>query len=237
MSVVSPKQYIQIIHSHSETKSSNSLYQGSAFKGLYGFLEKSDGVDTPLAPPNGSVIHNFPFASLYYLPAESLEPRPLCPIEIAHPSLLTKNTQQRFQDNSLLFLRGYPSKEWLSTIGSHYNVDPEFFHRHLSFLSDGMPHKSTQKITLPSSQRTIFQLTLTSFGYQRGDTRESLERQRRAAASRMKEYIQGLCSGSMWNTGHSIVRSYERHTKELFSIEQQVSIYVGVRSPDKWNSK
>ena len=35
----------------------------------------------------------------------------------------------------ILFLHGYPSALWLGHIGSRFNIDPEFYFRHLDFAS------------------------------------------------------------------------------------------------------
>jgi hypothetical protein len=48
---------------------------------------------------------------------------------------LTTNEQENDSSSQLVYLSGYPSARWLCRIGSHYDIDPEFFYRHLDFPS------------------------------------------------------------------------------------------------------
>jgi len=125
--------------------------------------------------------------------------------------------------NILLFLRGYPSPEWVAELGSRYKIDPEFFHRHLKFLSSDQDKPTRTRFVLPSSQKTIFQMSLTSMG-----TQECIDvRSKRAdAVAQMETYLHDLKKGDKWKCGNSVVRSFEVHDEQTFSIQQTVTVYV-----------
>jgi hypothetical protein len=61
--------------------------------------------------------------------------------------------------SSLIFLRGYPSANWLKTVGAHCKIDPEFFRRHLDFNS---PQEFYDLPALPSTARNIIKLRVTT---------------------------------------------------------------------------
>ncbi|KAJ4147069.1 hypothetical protein LMH87_001619 [Akanthomyces muscarius] len=51
----------------------------------------------------------------------------------------------------IVFIRGFISPRWVSTVGSKYNVDPEFFRRHMDFLSYRAQQLRSSKITCGDS--------------------------------------------------------------------------------------
>ena len=142
-------------------------------------------------------------------------------------SLSLEASRPDFPDCScLLVLRGYPSAEWLNEIGSRYKIDPEYFHRHLDFLSSRQYANQRTTFTLPSSQSTILQLSLTSVGTQAFSAGTDITAQRSEAARKMETYLHYLKIGSIWQAGNSIVRSYAVHDRGEYSIEQLATVYV-----------
>ena len=63
-----------------------------------------------------------------------------------------KKKDERLAPALLLFLRGYPSKTWLCSIGWKCDVDPEFFLRHLGIHSKGA--EADDYFTLPALSST-----------------------------------------------------------------------------------
>jgi hypothetical protein len=125
-------------------------------------------------------------------------------------------------------LNGYPSPEWLNELGARYNVDPEFFHRHLSFLARDESMSNDPTFTLPSFQRTIFQMTVTSIGVHNVPFNGNIEVQRALTEAQMENYTRTLQQGTTWRPKQSVVRSYSLYDKTHFSIEQNLTIYVSV---------
>lgn len=127
----------------------------------------------------------------------------------------------------LVFLRGYPSPKWLAFLGHFYQIKPEYWRRHLDFLSlgDGTFPREYQ---LPSTTSRIFQFRVGSIGswgrwWGLGQRIEDLNR---SAATDMDRYLNVLGAGRGWKQADSIVRRYILHDKEHFSIEQNVTVYL-----------
>jgi hypothetical protein len=130
----------------------------------------------------------------------------------------------------LIFLRGYPSPQWLSALGNLYDVRPEYWKRHLDFLSLGDAYPPESHL-LPSTVGRIFQLSVGSIGslgrwWKPGQRIKDL---RRSAATDMDRYLKGLSAGRGWKPADSVVRRYILHDKEHFSIEQKVTLYLHER--------
>lgn len=68
--------------------------------------------------------------------------------------------------NKLLFFSGYPSLRLLVQQGSYFEIDPQFFDLHLSFVKDSVTSCSLHPsyYTVPSAQCNIFQTSITSIG-------------------------------------------------------------------------
>ncbi|KAM7213035.1 hypothetical protein V8F06_011589 [Rhypophila decipiens] len=146
-----------------------------------------------------------------------------------------RNHSGASEHNCIVILRGYPSAQWLNELGSQCNIDPEFLHRHLSFLVRGAEKQQHMSFVLPSSQRTIFQMPLTSVGMQaHADHNVSATRARTSA--NMETYLHNLRVGKGWKCGDSIVRAFTVHDEQLFSIEQKVTVYVSRidKMSEKW---
>ncbi|CZS95363.1 uncharacterized protein RAG0_05031 [Rhynchosporium agropyri] len=62
----------------------------------------------------------------------------------------------------LVFIRGFMSPSWISVIGSKYNIDPEFFRRHMEFLSTSIDRHAYSLPSLANSSNNIFQLCVST---------------------------------------------------------------------------
>ncbi|KAJ5715177.1 uncharacterized protein N7483_012358 [Penicillium malachiteum] len=74
----------------------------------------------------------------------------------AAASILSENSGQ------LVFIHGFISPSWVSVLGSKYNINPEFFRRHMDFLSinDGRHCYSFPSLT--SSSNNMFRLCVST---------------------------------------------------------------------------
>ena len=140
---------------------------------------------------------------------------------LAHNSALTSGSAQ------LLFLKGFPSHEWLNLLGSYYSVDPEYFRRHLAFLGSKDLHDLP---ALPSSSRSLFQLKVTTiFARQVPISPYEVEQCRKEEVNLVQSHQRQLGD----TIGESIVRRYSVHNETTFSVEQHISCYVGLKN-DGW---
>lgn len=62
----------------------------------------------------------------------------------------------------LVFLRGFPSLEWLLAVGAAYNVDPAVYRRHLRFRTLDDAEGGSYGSTLPSESTEVFQLNIST---------------------------------------------------------------------------
>ena len=132
----------------------------------------------------------------------------------------------------LIFLSGYPSPGPSSILTSIYKIKPEFWRRHLGFT---LTASTTQfeDIKVPSAICDIFQLRIWTIGYRGNGARSnqaSVDVLRRDSAILMEDYRTRLSTGSSFRTGDSIVRKYEVHDQEFFSIEQLVTIHISTEN-------
>ncbi len=149
--------------------------------------------------------------------------------------------KEQASTNCLLFLTGYPSAEWLSRLGAHYGIDPEFYHRHLSFLTKSpLPFDKAADdfppILLSSMQRTCFQMAYMSTGVADDQSPADINQAQEISGEIMQGYLRDLKNGRDWRPMDSIVRSYSAHACGRFSIRQAITIYAGKQksNPEHW---
>ena len=255
------KSYAQAIDAYAQSTQQQSLYAGQSFEALAHFLRSSGQTlereisgttlgDADRRPgrysprPQSFIQTNVrePFATHYTLTNGNIAPKGR---HLGEPAELEAVANASLQDKmgQLLILRGYPSATWLCTIGALYDVDPEFFRRHLDFIlasdSDLIPDGTPE---MPSSTTNIFRFRIPTVGsyvgsvYQFGES--PLQALRGAAKTAMTRYSHRLRIGTKWKTGDSVVRQVHVHNKEHFSIEQAVTIYFSRlrQSSDSWIS-
>lgn len=142
----------------------------------------------------------------------------------------------------LIYLSGYPSPERMLQLTQSHRIDPEFWRRHFSQIKHSTTSFEDTKV--PSSTCNIIQLRYWTIGSRGGSVSSSnissslLRKQEKAL---MEIYKDGLSSsvspGILWKTGDSIVRRYEVHDQQYFSVEQVLSIYLTRTSNYNQNSK
>ncbi|OCL09817.1 hypothetical protein AOQ84DRAFT_387904 [Glonium stellatum] len=218
-----PSSYAELILWHAKTNASNSLYQGQDWRDLVDWLNRASIPCTvSLSKPGFAWIYVLPHNPPRQTVRGSELSLPLCDTLQLSPS----------DGNVLIFLRGYPSPEWLKEIGARFNIDPEAFYRHLTFFHQRVALMRQAPFKLPSSQRSIFQLNLTTVGQYASARGDSLSKIRAYAAREMERYKVGMRNPTCWGLGNSIVRSFDVHNESVFSLEQLVTIYVSKESED-----
>lgn len=198
---------------------------GHTFENLAGFL-------APEYPPssNAASIPQDGFIAIYELCqqtsngmwSQSVRYPRLCE-DFRHSKLYGKPGTKR----NLVFLRGYPSPEWVRCIGSKYNIDPEYFRRYLEFGPPVRAAIRTPSLSLRSSSPKLLTLNVTTIQLlDPNNCRDiSSERRRNANNANMERYIIGLLRREAV-TGDPVVRDFWTTDSASFLIEQRISIYL-----------
>jgi hypothetical protein len=125
----------------------------------------------------------------------------------------------------MLFLKGYPSAAWVTHVGSSCRINPKFFKQHFSFRNR---REDLVTPALPSSCEHTIRLCLMTVGSRENRVGESnqgaVDRLRRLATNKMRDYLHKLQMQNDTSTGISIVRGFYVLDEKHFVIEQTVSI-------------
>ena len=142
--------------------------------------------------------------------------------------------------DQIVIFCGYRSPEWVTGIGTYFNISPEVWRRHFDFTPNDRSPRQFEDTKLPSAACDVIQLRIWSIGsrgfrYQR-DLAHIEELRRRANIS-MNAYQSDLSEGRSWQVGDSIVRQYVVHDEEYFSMQQTITIHLsfqGVGDKATW---
>lgn len=127
--------------------------------------------------------------------------------------------------DQVIFVRGSLSPAWIEMLGSRYKIDPEFFRRHLQYLSR---HDYSDLLPLPSASTSMLFLPVASL-YTR-----SLALSQDQVAKRRKEDDNVVRSNHQViqqkaSCGESVVRKLSTLSDRLLSVEHDISIYTRER--------
>ncbi|KAI5460820.1 hypothetical protein BGZ63DRAFT_387874 [Mariannaea sp. PMI_226] len=126
----------------------------------------------------------------------------------------------------LVFIRGFISPSWLSAIGSKYKIDPEFFRRHMDFLSASIDRHAYSFPSLTSSSNNIFRLCVSTLLHRDDFGGQDLHSQRVSQLNELGTYkIQQLGSTRV-RCGDSLVREYSTVCSCFSVIEQWISLCI-----------
>ena len=153
-----------------------------------------------------------------------------------HEGFIASTSVPALGHGQVVFIRGFMSPAWVSAIGSKYNVDPEFFRRHMEFLSTSVDRHAYSFPTLASCSTNIFRLCVNTLLHRDDFSRQDIQAQRSEHTSDMGKYkIQQLSSDKV-GCGDSIVREYSTTCSAFSVIEQWISLYV-TRTDSGWTGK
>jgi len=218
-----------MVLAHADAKFGNSLYTGSNYVSLAEYLQKpyrkgssvSISFDTNTDPE---------LVTLHDLRLPEKDDHRVQRFGNIEDFIRTCEEKRKQASSSvLMFVRGYPSPDWLNHIGWLCNVDPEFFLRHLDFAHSSTERGYFTSPNLPSSNANHLRFRIPTIGHRQFDrtiTQKEIEELRRTAAAKMKEYQIDLKQERNIDVGDSIVRSFAVHDQEHYSIEQDVSVCV-----------
>lgn len=129
------------------------------------------------------------------------------------------------RSGQLVFIRGFLSPSWVSVLGSRYNIDPEFFRRHMDFLSASVDKHAYSFPSLASTSDNIFRLCVATLLHREDYGGQDLQSQRTRHAQELGAYRQELSSNRVC-CGDSLVREYSTVCSRISVMEQWISLYV-----------
>lgn len=230
------EHYANRVVSFSTQTASHSLFSGVHHADLGKFLispyRKYSGDDQRKEPANAGET----FLTLYDLDLRG-DKRITHFTTPAELEAYTEHTPQNPVAGRLLFLKGFPSAQWLNLLGAKYEIDPEFFVRHLS-LQDGSSGGSPGDPSLLqlSSTANIFQLRILTVGsWDTSRSRLSVEELRRHCNASIMKYHEDLRMKQNMPMCASMVRGFLVLDKEHFSLEQTISILL-VNHCERWTA-
>lgn len=127
----------------------------------------------------------------------------------------------------VLFLRGHPSPEWLSSIGAFCYVDPELFRLFLRYRAG--PGTDYYFDAAPAVMSNIFRFrffTIGSRNYRHWSSQEEVDDLREKAALDFQRYQTELRGNWTLKQGDSIVRDFHVLDERHCVIEQEMVISI-----------
>lgn len=122
----------------------------------------------------------------------------------------------------MVFIRGFISPSWVSAIGSKYNIDPEFFRRHMDFIDKN----SFSFPSLASSSNNIIRLCVSTILDRDGFGDKDLQSQRSGQSMELRAYKIEQLGSSRVCCGDSLVREYSIVCSRFSVIEQWISLCI-----------
>ena len=136
----------------------------------------------------------------------------------------------------VVFIRGFVSPSWVSAIGSKYSIDPEFFRRHMNFLSTSIHRHAYGFPSLASSSDNIFRLCVSTLLHRDDFGGQDLHSQRSTQSTELGTYkIQQLGSSRVC-CGDSLVREYSTVCSCFSVVEQWISLCI-MKTDRGWTGK
>lgn len=161
------------------------------------------------------------------------------------PSQLSHNSSQSQPGHKhpgrVVFLRGFPSAEWLNHLGASLDVDPELFYRHLEVSNGLTPSTQRPDYCYPTPfpvTDDLMQLRVCATGSWEllKGSRFDLAELRNKCQAMMEAHLRDFSSLRNFSIGDSIVRRFTLHDLRNFSIEQHISIEV-IYHTTTWSRK
>ena len=231
---MTPRGYADAVFAHSKQGTEASLYPGQNFENLGLYLRRPFEQSGTYGAPPSTYQQVTDFAITLY---DFFVSKPKSRRVITRLEDLGRSREDLSQDDerpslSMLFLRGQPSPEWLSTIGARYHIDPEYFQRHLEFCFTVGRVNYFSALSLPSNPNYIIRLRYMTVGRRdekgRPTCQSMVDSLRLEGIKHMDRYAhcvgRNIKSGT--GVGDSIVRAYHVHDETHFSIEQDISIHM-----------
>jgi len=213
-SIATPDEYTKSIYAHSFRTLTKSSFPGTNYLGFAEWLRpvSRQFYSTSTEPHALAVVYDLgqgPDAT-HCFEQDQLESFATL---IRHPK----------DHGQILFLRGLLSPAWISTVGSLYNVDPEYFRRHMDFCETSV-HRHLYSIpSLVSTTNNIMRLCVTTILHWEFRLKTSqICHERLHQADQLANYKRYLAMRA--KCGDSLLREYYLLNDRFSIIEQWISI-------------
>ncbi|KAH3919648.1 hypothetical protein HBI56_029420 [Parastagonospora nodorum] len=224
---LTPQQYIQSISAHSSRLLTTSSFPGNNYVDLANWLSQEAYTPTNLHHDSTHIL-----VVLHELSSNASDPQCFTENDLEAFRLVQPPAQGRSQ---LLFVRGFLSPEWLSTIGSKYMLDPEFILRHLDFFAGSVQRHGYGLPSLASTNSNIMRLCTSTIVHRderfRVNHPDKLIRCRREQREEMSGYKRQLRNQA--KCGDSLVREFSTIDDKHSLVEQWMSLCVA-KSAEGW---
>jgi hypothetical protein len=217
--------FVSCIRRYSSRRKEQTIYPGDNFRQLAKLFEGTHNLHmlngTQHSPADFVVIHSYERGreKQQFEIQDDTNQLDTIPLPLSQP-----------QSANIVFMRGFPSAQWLKTIGVHYCVDPEFFRRHLDFSQSSRGYEVSH---LPSSGPRILRLHITDIFVRKVTVSgEELKSMRRDSIRALRSYQTQL--GAHGKVGESIIRRISYHDGTHFTIEHNISVYLKRSEKNGW---
>jgi hypothetical protein len=136
----------------------------------------------------------------------------------------------------IVFIRGLVSPSWVSALGSKYSIDPEFFRRHMNFLSASIDRHAYSLPSLVTTSDNIFRLCVSTIFYRDDFGGQDLRLQRLEELAELDKYRMQQLGSTKVSCGDSIVRDYSTVCPSFSVMEQWMSLCIA-KTERGWSSK
>ncbi|RHZ65523.1 uncharacterized protein CDV56_108913 [Aspergillus thermomutatus] len=191
-SALTPENYTRAIISLSRRYSSTSAFPGNNYVDIAEWMLQDRSLLNPAKPED----HAIRFAS------RAEQPHDLVVVynsgerkwdvqqysQEQHEAFSAATSVPAGGPGQLVFIRGFISPSWVSVIGSKYNIDPEFFRRHMDFLSASIDRHSYSFPSLASSSNNIFRLCVSTLLHRDDFGGQDLQSQRSEQSTELGTY-------------------------------------------------
>ncbi|KAH7323572.1 hypothetical protein BKA65DRAFT_481382 [Rhexocercosporidium sp. MPI-PUGE-AT-0058] len=227
-SVVDPDQYAKSIKAHSSRSITSSSFPGNNYIDLATWLlQDSESFQSLSNQPHL-------LALLYELGVQGSEnSSTFAQSDVQALASVPRPSKDRGQ---ILFIRGYMSPEWITTIGSKYGIDPEFILRHLDFFASSTYRRLFSLPSLASTTNNTTRLCVNTILYRDGSSQNrssgpDIMCQWREEAEALSTYKRQLRNQA--RCGDSLIREYSTLDEHYAIVEQWISISL-TRNGEGW---
>lgn len=224
---VTTTDYSEAVAFHTLQSSKTTLFPGDIYNDLTKFLKHTPNSgkrneDLPAHSPTA-------FATLFKLNRQRCHSEQPAFDAFNDPATCIQSMQRSVEEcePQVLFLRGHPSPEWISSVGAFCHVDPEFFRWFLRYRS--FPDSDQFFSAAPTTFSEIFHLKFTTIGCKDARDRSNqnaVDRLRKQAANDMSIYRTLLKNDRDFKQGDSIVRDFHVLDEKHCVIDQEASVTI-----------
>ncbi|KAL7926930.1 hypothetical protein ACQKWADRAFT_93152 [Trichoderma austrokoningii] len=232
-----PEDYTRAIISLSRRYSSTSVFPGNNFVGIAEWMLQSRILLQSTSPKEDAALYasksndHHDLVIVYNSGEKKWDVQQYSQREFEAFSAVTSASAG--STAQVVFIRGFISPAWVSAIGSKYGIDPEFFRRHMDFLSASIERHAYSTPSLPSSSTNLFRLCVNTLLHRDVFGGQDLQLQRSNQATELAAYkIQQLGSTRV-SCGDSLVREYSTVCSIFSVVEQWISLCI-TRTESGW---